>query len=153
MNLKLYIIIFFFTTHARATFLEKLASQTPITKTLLGLAGILPLAHAGFIQYHLRKQHGSKTECDTYSCHHLSNIPYINIIFYINMPIVKLINTVFKTEHNDTCILYKSGYTIIDNYYTKKCNTHKNLFSFLGIMDSTCYLFLIYKLIGIARQS
>lgn len=153
MNFKIYTILFFLNIHSGNIFLEKLTQSSNLEKTLLGIAATWPLAHGCFIQYHLNTKHEKNTECDSYSSHYLSNIPYFNILFYINTAITNTMMKILKKDHTDYfCLLKKKNFNRSNNDYAEKCRQKTNLFGFFGILDFICYCFLIFKLIRITQQ-
>jgi hypothetical protein len=151
MNLKIYLMLVFININFGNFFLEKLAQQSNLNKTFIGIAAVLPLIHGCFIQYHLKKEHTLKIECQPYSSHYLINIPYVNILFYINTVMTKGIVKFLKKEHDDTCLLLKSNYKTKHNEETKKCIKKINLYTGFCFSDIICYCFLGYKLIRIAQ--
>ncbi len=106
MRRLLYILLLFQSQYLFSSFIDTL-KKTVNPKTLAITSAFIPLAHGVFIRYHFHKEHKGPT-CLKYSTHYLSNIPYINILYYLNAIIVRLIETLNQNiKHNNICLLDK----------------------------------------------
>lgn len=165
--MKLYFYLLYFLLPINpSTLLEKLSNQSNQTKIILSIAALFPLCHAAHTQYHLHLEHENTNECLNYSRHHLQNIPYINILFYVNAlttQSLQLLPKYKKTDHKDICLFYKPQTNtrhyndcpeecVEKHYYTSKegisCKNNPLLIS-LDIINIISYLFLFGKLIQI----
>ena len=163
MKLYFYLLCFLLAIKPSQSFLEQLAHQSNANKIALGVAALIPLFNGAYTQYHLKYKHNNKNKCTFYDGHHLQNIPYINILFYLNDAIITTLKNLFP-QYKDKyiCLLSKPGAVTRCRFrYSNKnttetvltCHSYSNkdiIFHYLNILS---YLFLIGELIYIKHQS
>jgi hypothetical protein len=91
-----------------SNFINKLLDQSLAMKISLSASVVYHISFSLFKQYHLRYQHKNYNGCAILSNHYCQNIPFLNILFYINSVYSYFIVKLTDKKHKDVCLLLKS---------------------------------------------